>query len=137
MQLTQATDYSFRVILNLTLANKVVSAKDLAEQEDVPMRFLLKILGSLVKAGILKSYRGQDGGYTLAKDAQDITLLDVIEAVEGPITINRCLNNEDSCNKNWTKLCPVHHVLGNIQKNLVSEFSKYNFQDLIDNYSSI
>ncbi|CFX01156.1 Transcription regulator Rrf2-like [Syntrophomonas zehnderi OL-4] len=136
MQLNQATDYSFRVILHLTLKDTIVSAKELAEQEQVPMRFLLKILGSLVKAGILKSYRGQEGGYALAKDPKDITLLDVIEAMEGPIAINRCLTHQDYCSKRWTKVCPVHNVLGNIQKELVDDLSKHNFQDLINSYRS-
>ncbi|NLL19075.1 MAG: Rrf2 family transcriptional regulator [Clostridia bacterium] len=133
MQLTQATDYSFRVVLYLAALDPgaIVSAKDISTHENVPMRFLLKTLRSLVKAGILRSYRGPDGGYALAKQPENITLRDVIEAVEGPLYINRCFIDEDYCSKHWTSACPVHRALGDVQRKLVQELDKHNFADLL------
>jgi len=136
MQLTQATDYSLRVVLYLATLEPgvVVTAKDISAHENVPMRFLLKTLRSLVKAGLLHSYRGPDGGYALAKEPKEITLRDVIEAVEGPVYINRCFIDEDYCTKHWTRACPVHRALNDIQKVLVQELDKYNFADLLARY---
>ena len=129
MQLTQATDYSFRVILHLTRATpgEVVAAKTLAEREEIPMRYLLKIIRSLVKAGILNSHRGMEGGYSLAKEPGDITLLEVVEAIEGPIQINRCLEDQAYCSKHWCHSCPLHHALKNIQETLIQELKSCNF----------
>lgn len=136
MQLTQATDYSFRVVLYLAALEPgaIVSAKDISTHENVPMRFLLKTLRSLVKAGILRSYRGPDGGYALAKEPKDISLRDVVEAVEGPLFINRCFIDKDYCSKQWAASCPVHQALSDIQQKLVEELDKHNFAGLLATY---
>lgn len=136
MQLTQATDYSFRVVLYLAglEPDVVVTAKDIADHEEIPMRYLLKTLRSLVKAGILRSFRGPEGGYALAKEPKDISLLDVVEAVEGPIAINRCFMQADYCSKHWAHVCPVHQVLGEIQHKLAQDLAQHNFGDLLTRY---
>ncbi|MFZ5753895.1 MAG: RrF2 family transcriptional regulator [Bacillota bacterium] len=132
MQLNQATDYAFRAVLHLAkfASGEVVSAQTIASREEIPMRFLLKIMRSLIKAGIVKSYRGVDGGYTLAKSPREITLLDVVEAIEGSVHINRCLLDPEYCSKHWADCCPIHQVLDGIQANLVKELSRYNFAEL-------
>lgn len=133
MELTRATDYSFRVVLYLASLKPgtIISAKEIATREGVPMRYLLKTLRSLVQAGILQSYRGPEGGYALAKEPGDISLLDVIQAIEGPIAINQCLVHKDHCSRHWTKPCPVHQALGEVQKKLMAELDKHNFHDLL------
>jgi Rrf2 family protein len=135
MQLNQATDYAFRAVLYLTRfgSEEVVNAQVIAEKEEIPMRFLLKIMRSLIKAGIVKSYRGVDGGYSLAKPPQDITLLDVLEAVEGPVKINRCLIEHEYCSKKWANHCPIHQVLNGIQSNLLNDLASCNFAQLTEN----
>ncbi|MHB9093126.1 MAG: RrF2 family transcriptional regulator [Eubacteriales bacterium] len=132
MNLNQATDYAFRAILYLAgqTRGKVVEAQAIARQQVVPMRFLLKIMPSLIKAGIVKSQRGVGGGYYLAKDPKDITFLDVVEAVEGPIAINRCLVDEKYCSKHGAPTCQVHRALADIQGILVLELKSHNFGDL-------
>ncbi|HHW06451.1 MAG TPA: Rrf2 family transcriptional regulator [Clostridia bacterium] len=138
MQLTQATDYSFRVVLYLAglEPDVVVTAKDIAEHEEIPMRYLLKTLRSLVKAGILHSFRGPEGGYALAKEPHEISLLDVVEAVEGPIAINRCFVHADYCTKHWSDRCPVHQVLGEIQHKLAQDLARHNFGELLQQYKN-
>ena len=76
MQLTQATDYAFRTVQHLTAAETgaIVRAQSIAEREEIPLRFLLKIMRSLTQAGIIKSYRGVEGGYALARPPEQITL---------------------------------------------------------------
>lgn len=132
MQLNQATDYAFRVVLHLALLphGAIVNGQTLAEKENVPQRFLLKIMRSLTAACIIKSYRGVDGGFALAKKAADITLLSVIEAIEGPVAIHRCLAERDACTKFCAHECPVHNALANVQEQLVMSLDSVNFAEL-------
>lgn len=132
MQLNRATDYALRAVLYLVkrLPEEIVPAQTIAESEEIPMRFLLSIMRSLIQAGIIKSYRGVDGGYSLAKQPQEITLLDVVEAVEGPVWLNRCLLDAKYCSKNAAGYCEVHRALEAIQTGLVRELGGYNFAEL-------
>jgi Rrf2 family protein len=134
MNINQATDYGFRAVLFLAQQSngEVVEAQAIANSQVVPMRFLLKIMPSLIKAGIVRSQRGVGGGYALARRPEDITLLDVLVAIEGPIYLNRCLMDEDLCSKQGPPTCQVHQALADIQKRLSNDFNSYNFGDLMD-----
>ena len=79
----------------------------LAEKQNIPERFLLKIMRSLTAAHIMKSYRGVEGGFALQREPKDITLFDVIEAVEGQTELQRCLHDMGSCSKYVFYLCSV------------------------------
>ncbi|MDA8442694.1 MAG: Rrf2 family transcriptional regulator [Peptococcaceae bacterium] len=133
MTLNQATDYALRAVLFLAKQpqGEVSEAQIIAHQEIVPMRFLLKIMPSLIKAGIVKSFRGVGGGYTLAKPPGEITFLDVVEAVEGPIAINKCLTDYAYCTKHGAPACEIHSALADVQAKLRGELRALNFQDLI------
>ncbi|ADL07117.1 RrF2 family transcriptional regulator [Thermosediminibacter oceani] len=135
MKLNQATDYAFRAVLHLSKLppGEVVEARVIAEQEHIPMRFMLKILRLLTQAGIVKSYRGVGGGYALAKMPRDITMRDVVEAVEGPVYINRCLIAPEECNKRSTAKCSIHKALFSIQQTINDKLEEYNFEILSKN----
>ncbi|TEB16340.1 HTH-type transcriptional regulator CymR [Pelotomaculum sp. FP] len=132
MRLNQATDYAMRAVLYLSGLpyGQVVEAKLIAEEENIPIRFLLKILRLLAKDGIVDSHRGVNGGYALARHPSKITLLDVVEAIEGPIAINRCLYAPEECSKLFSEHCPVHEALFELQKSITEHLSRYNFQML-------
>ncbi|HHV65427.1 MAG TPA: Rrf2 family transcriptional regulator [Peptococcaceae bacterium] len=134
MQLNQATDYAFRAVMHLVLSlpKEIVPAQTIAESEHIPMRFLLKIMRYLLQAGIVKSYRGIEGGYGLAKRPEDITLLDVVKAIEGEIAINRCLLDPKYCSKNGVGTCEIHNALEAIQNKLTEELARYNFAELAE-----
>ena len=101
MRITQETDYAFRIVSYLAANDgKVVGAPQIAESEGVTKRFTLRILRKLNLAGITDAKRGSKGGYFLKKAKEEITLYDILVAVDGPIVINRCLQKEDSfCSK--------------------------------------
>ncbi len=132
MKLNQATDYAIRSVLHLSGLpfGQVMEAKLIAEEENIPMRFLLKIMRLLTQAGIVESYRGVNGGYALARNPSEITLLDVVEAIEGPIAINRCLIAPEYCSKKFSEHCPVHEALFKLQQSMVEHLKQYNFQML-------
>jgi Rrf2 family protein len=96
MQLTRAADYAARVMIHLAgmPADSRASRSELAAAAEVPQPFLGKILQSLVRSGLIHSQRGASGGFVLGRPPAEVTLLDVIEAIEGPLFLNRCLNPE-------------------------------------------
>lgn len=132
MQLTQATDYAFRVVLYLAglPPGTVASGVTIAEYQNIPPRFLQKIMRSLAAAGLVKSFRGVEGGFALAKPAEEITLYDVIIAVEGPLGIQRCLADRNICNRDYGQECPVHQALAVIQDRLAADLSGVTFAAL-------
>lgn len=133
MGITQECDYALRVVLYLSEKgiNKKYEAKIISENLNVPLRFLLKILRKLTVAGILNSYRGIGGGYALAKNPEEISMKDVIEIIDGPIYVNRCLYDSAYCTLNRSEICNVHHVLNTIQTQLDTNLQKVNFQSII------
>ena len=99
MQITRASEYAMLGLLALSRrpAGSVEMVDVLAHEEGVPTSFLGKIFQSLSRAGIVKSARGSGGGFSLVRTPQEITVLEVIEAVEGPIALQRCLETDSDC----------------------------------------
>ncbi|MBC2581176.1 Rrf2 family transcriptional regulator [Clostridium sp. DJ247] len=135
MKITQESDYGFRVVLYLSKLGygEKIEAKTISYEENIPLRFLLKLLRKLTMAGIIRSYRGINGGYALNKQPEDISLKDVIEAIDGPIFINRCLYDPTHCNLNRTNKCDIHHAISKIQSRLIKDLSNVTFSDIINN----
>lgn len=133
MQFNQATDYAFRVILHLASVPKdvIVNSQTIAEEQNIPVGFLQKIMRSLTKGEIVKSYRGIDGGFTLAKLPQDISILDIVSIMEGPIDLQRCLKDNHSCSKGCAPQCPVHAALAVIQHDFIQALGKVTFAGML------
>jgi len=133
MIINQATDYGFRAVLFLAGQNqeKLVEAQVIAKEVVIPMRFLLKIMPSLIKAGIVKSQRGAGGGYALARNPSEISLLDILEAIEGPIRLNRCLIDHELCTRGAAPECRVHQALEEIQGRLAGDLADCRIADLL------
>ncbi len=129
MKITREADYALRIIAELAQSGKQLEAKTIAELNDIPYRFTLKILRKIVQAGYLKSYRGVNGGYTLNKPAEEITLKNIIEVIDGPIALNICLGGDLCSNK---AECRVKNKLAAIQRNLLDELDSVTFKDIID-----
>lgn len=133
MRITQESDYALRVVLFLAQRddNQKVEAKVISEAVKIPLRFLLKLLRKLTVAGILKSFRGIGGGYTIAKAPVEITFYDVITAIDGPIYVNRCLYDKAYCNLNRCDTCQVHGALAKIQRDLIDDLKNVNFENVM------
>ena len=124
------TDYALRALVHLALLpNQVVTAGEIAESQDVPVEFLQKILQRFVKSGIVKSHRGAQGGFSLAKEAADITVLDVVEVMQGPVVMNRCLVGKDGCPR--APKCPLKKGWINMEEQLAAYMGSITLQDLV------
>lgn len=132
MQLNQATDYAFRVVLYLAglSPGEVVSGVIIADRQNIPHRFLQKIMRMLSAAGVVKSFRGVVGGFSLAKPPSAITLYDIIVAMEGPLGIHRCLVDRKACNRDCGQECPVHQALAGVQDRLAADLNSVTFAAL-------
>ena len=97
MRITSESDYALRIVTALARHSEVVDAKTLSDETSVTLRFTLKILHKLVTEGIVESYKGVKGGYLLKLMPEEITLLKIIELIDGPIAIVRCLDKEEGC----------------------------------------
>lgn len=131
MCLTLESDYAVRIIGCLSAENKRIDAKNISERTGVSLRFALKILRKLVSAGLVKSYKGMQGGYELAKAPSEITMLDVIETVEGSYYINRCHEEEFVCTRGAKGCCCYQNVFNEITDIVSKKLAEYNFEDLL------
>ena len=130
-RLSKAAEYSIMGMLYLAMnssEDKLCDIDEIAKATDTPSAYLAKLLQSLVRKGFVRSFKGQKGGFSLARHPKDISLLDVIEAMEGPIFLNYCLIYYGYCERD--KNCPVHDVWGGAQKVLVDYLSRCSFEQL-------
>jgi len=115
MELTRKADYAIRGMVYLAglPEGRIALIGEIAEAAQVPPAFLAKILQHFVKAGLVSSMRGVTGGFSLAKNPEQITLREIIEIIEGPFTPNRCVMTDSACSLSQT--CPVHPIWRRIQ----------------------
>ena len=120
MQLTRAADYAVRVMVHLAglTPSARVSRGDLSIAADCPEQFLAKVLQSLTRAGLVVSHRGNTGGFELDDLHRAASILEIIEAIEGPLRLNLCLTSDRACTRqSW---CPAHCVWGDAQDAMVA-----------------
>lgn len=124
MVMTLEADYAVRIVEYLTKNPGRQDAKTISEEMQVPMRFCLKILRGLVQQGLVCSFKGAKGGYSLARPAGEISLLQVIESVEGPYMLSRCQKEEYSCGRSH---CRLHSIYEKISQDVRRELDSYTF----------
>ncbi len=131
MLITRETDYAVRCILYLAQErDRIASVTEVARAMHIPKSFLAKILQRLVRSGILASIRGAQGGFRLAKKPAGITLLAIIEAVQGPAAINVCVVDGKRCKLSPT--CAVHPVWMDIRKEVENRLKKQTVARLLN-----
>lgn len=131
MQITRQADYAVRAVLHLSKLgnNQRAATSTVAEEQHIPPSFLAKIISQLSIAGLLHTSRGARGGVTLARDPKEITLLEVIEAIDGPIQLNECVGENGICS--FEKDCPLRPVWCEAQDELVKRLRGTNFKQLM------
>ncbi|WOC31194.1 MULTISPECIES: RrF2 family transcriptional regulator [Caproicibacterium] len=129
MVITLETDYAVRIVELLTRAEGKTDARTIAEKTLVTQRFTLKILHKLVNAGLVTSFKGAHGGYMLARPPEKITLLQVIEAVEGPYMFSRCQQETYNCNHSCTTSCRFHEIYDEVTVMVRDKLRSYTFAE--------
>lgn len=130
MQITRQADYAVRAVLYLAGLNngRRAPTSEIAREQRIPPSFLAKIVSQLSVAGVVQTSRGARGGVTLARSPGDITLLEVIEAIDGPILLNECVEDPSVCY--FGDDCPVQGVWCDAQAGLVQKLRTTNFMGL-------
>lgn len=134
MHINLESDYAVRIVHCLALNTESappessrMDAQTLAERTCVSLRFTLKIMRKLVTADIVKSYKGAHGGYTLAREPRDITLRQVIEAVEGPYRFSRCVDDEYDCNCSSGDACRFRSAFDEVTRLVIKKLDTITF----------
>ncbi len=131
MLFTRGADYALRGMIYLAQQPKgtLSMASEIAASEDMPEYFFSKVFQSLAKSGLLNSFRGSNGGFALAKSPAEITVREVIESLEGPITVSKCVNSPEVCKRSGT--CPFHTWWKEVQDSLVSTLDNHTIADAV------
>jgi len=128
MQLTRHADYALRVVIDLAL-HPSSRIGDIAWRWSAPPAFLAKIVRDLVRAGLLESLRGRKGGVVLARPASRISVLQVIEAVDGPLALNRCVPKGGGCL--LSQSCPAWPLWARLQVIVAGELQAATIEGLL------
>jgi Rrf2 family protein len=131
LQITRRGDYAIRGMLSLAGKpnHRITLISEIASDIGVSKTFLAKIFQEFSKAGLVNSYRGAGGGFTLGRPAKKITLLEILEAVEGPITLSKCVLSRRSCR--WESACPVNPVLRDLRDQVRRTLNKISLDQLL------
>jgi Rrf2 family protein len=108
---------------------------EISQATSAPKSFTAKILQKLIKGGFVKSFRGVKGGFMLSRPPVEITLLDVIEAVQGPVAMNACALDKKMCSRSDS--CAIHPVWVEIRREVEEILKKKNFGDFVQEYPKI
>jgi Rrf2 family protein len=130
MQITRQADYAVRAMYYLAhkAPESLVTTAQIAREQHIPLTFLAKIMSQLAAAGLVHSTRGAHGGVRLARAAADISLLAVVEAIDGPMLLNDCVADPSLCAMGPD--CNVHQVWCQAQADLVERLDRTKFSDL-------
>ncbi len=129
LSIRKETDYAIRCVYFLSRKpDEVIMVDEIAREMCIPKSFLAKILQRLAKSKIVSSYVGVKGGFFLARKPRDITLFDVIEAIEGSVAVNRCTENKKECA--LISKCKVHPIWVSVRHDLERMLQQKNFGNI-------
>ncbi len=131
MQITRQADYALRAIYHLTKLEPTQRAatSQIAEEQRIPPSFLAKIISQLSIAGLIHTSRGARGGVSLARSPEEITILEVVEAIDGPIALNECTSSPEACP--FGENCPLRKLWCGTQKELIDKLSTTTFSQFM------
>ncbi len=131
MQITRQADYAMRAVAYLANLgpDRRAATSQIAEEQQIPPSFLAKIVSQLSVAGLLQTSRGARGGVSLARTPEDISFLEVVEAIDGPILINECVIDHSACT--FGDSCALRPVFCDAQADLVNRLEATTFESVI------
>jgi Rrf2 family protein len=131
------TDYALRAMINLAgqYRNGSASTRTIAVQEDIPYQLACKLLQKLHTARLVESCMGPKGGFRLRKKPSKISVLEIIELIQGPLALNRCLLGVRACK--WQRSCSVRRKLLGLQRYISNHLRDIKLDDLVRNRSAV
>lgn len=129
---SKGCEYAIRALVHMAPVgeNRRFQAREICKKAEIPESFTRKIFQALVAGGFLDAVPGPGGGYAITRDPKDISLLDVIQAVDGLDTFAGCILGLSECNAKAP--CPLHHAWARAKDGLMEELESQSLQDLID-----
>jgi len=120
LRLSKKADYALIAMKHLAQAGAASSssAREIAEQYNIPIELMAKVLQRLVRTGLLVSTQGTRGGYALVRPSAEVTVADIIQAIDGPFTVTACSTNNHSCDQ-YDK-CSIRDPLWEIRERIVA-----------------
>ncbi|MCF6357584.1 MAG: Rrf2 family transcriptional regulator [Draconibacterium sp.] len=129
MNLSKTTKYAFRILGHMAKDEKVLySAQQLHKDIDIPERYLRRLLTDLSKSGFIKSIQGRQGGFTFARDTSKITLMEIVDSIDGKDSIDGCILGYDVCVFNYS--CPMHNVWEETKQKTIDTLTKTSLKDI-------
>jgi Rrf2 family protein len=137
LRLSKKADYALLAMRHLAAhaTGGAMSARGLAEAYDIPPELLAKVLQQLVRARLLESHQGIRGGYGLARAPESISVADVIQAIDGPLTVTACSTDDHSCDQ-YSK-CNIRDPLWRIKDRIVAALAATSVVDLAADLSTV
>ena len=133
VRVTQEADYAIRMCLILDSIGEKTGAAQLADLAAITPKIALKVLRKLNEGGMVRSYKGAQGGYELTRDGEELRVLEIIELIDGPVRISKCLECEHECSKNPCKTdCKMHIAFDAINQSLVENLGRITVRMLHD-----
>ena len=136
MKLSKKGEYALMamIVLSMHYGKDTLQTKEIAEQENIPVKFLEQILLELKKAGILESKRGSRGGYKMIKDPEDVSLAYVIRIIDGPLAPINCVSQMAHVKCPREKTCGLYKTMLDVRNAISDILEGVSFQDIIDRY---
>ncbi len=131
MKISAKSYYGLKALVYLAKKNDFTSVKEVASQEDIPYDFLEKMLASLKKAGFIKVRRGIKGGYMLSSKNKTITVRQIVDHFEGPLTLINCIASDIKCLCPKSKNCLTKSAWLKVQNNLIKTLDSISLKDLV------
>ena len=132
LRLSKKADYALMAMKHLAVktatAPSSTSAREIAEQYDIPIELMAKVLQRLARSGLLTSHQGTRGGYTLAKTAPAISVADIIQAIDGPLTVTACSTDDEQCEQ-FDK-CNVRDPLWRIKDRILAALAECSLAEI-------
>ncbi len=129
IQINRETDYAVRCVYYLTgKRSEIIMVNEIAREMFIPKTFLAKILQKLARAGVVKSYQGVKGGFQISREPREISLYDVIVAIEGPASMNVCTINKKACG--LSRSCKVHPFWVGVRRDVENVLKKIDFEKI-------
>ncbi|WP_394883848.1 RrF2 family transcriptional regulator [Clostridium tertium] len=131
MQLKLSTDYAIRIVLYIAMKNRKVSGDELGEKLNISKQHVYNFCKRLSDEKIVHIHNYTKDEFSLAKHPSEITMFDIIKAMENTIKINLCLEEDEYCSRSATKVCPIRRFYCELQNKIEEELIKKTIQDLL------